>query len=196
MIQRTKHFYRDFPFDLDSGADAIRERNERRTAQFPQRRLSRLAVRRSVHRQCQDRGGLLEPSEEVSRDRHAHPIGEKIHISALQRLLPDPSDAAAAKPYKPTNLEKVLEAIETTYGQAAEGVGQPGADSKPSFDLPVVDWDGHEIPKHGPRAEQLLQLLARRARDAAPAVRPGAVHASAKESQPIFERDAEAPSAP
>jgi hypothetical protein len=194
MIQRTKHYYSDFPFDLDSGPGTLKEWNGAEL--HNSRSVIYYAWRFAIRSIANVKIGAGFYQKEVSRDRHAHPIGEKIHISALQRLLPDPSDAAPAKPYKPTNLENVLEAIETTYRQAAEGVGQPDADSKPSFDLPVVDWDGREIPKHGPRAEQLLQLLARRARDAAPAVRPGAVHASAKESPPVFERSGEAPGAP
>lgn len=194
MIQRTKHFYGDFPFDLDRGAEAVSERHaaELHNSHSAVYYAWRFAIRSIANVKIE--AGFYQ--KEVSRDRHAHPIGEKIHISALRRLLPDPSDGAPAKPYKPTNLENVLEAIETTYGQAAEGVGPPGADSKPSFDLPVVDWDGREIPKHGPPAEQLLQLLARRARDAAPAVRPGAVHAPAQEAPPVFQRSGEAPGAP
>ena len=121
----------------------------------------------------------IEPSfwsyqKEVSRDRHAHPIGEKIHISALQRLFPD---ASTGKPYKPANLEKVLEAIDRTYEHGAGNDGHPGANSKvlAAFELSVVDWDGQEIPKHGLRADRLRQLLARRARDAAPVLSPGAL---------------------
>jgi Uncharacterized alpha/beta hydrolase domain (DUF2235) len=174
MIQRTKHFYRDFPFDLDSGAEAVRERNgaELHNSRSAIYYAWRFAIRSIANVK-------IEPSfwshqKEVSRDRHAHPIGEKIHISALQRLFPD---ASPGKPYKPANLEKVLEAIEKTYENGAGDDGQLGANSdvRAAFDLPVVDWDGHEIPKHGPRADRLRQLLARRARGAAPVLSPGAL---------------------
>lgn len=179
MIQRTKHFYRDFPFDLDSGAGAVRERNgaELHNSRSAVYYAWRFAIRSIANVKIE--ASFWSYQKEVSRDRHAHPIGERIHISALQRLFPDPSDASPAKPYKPANLEKVLKAIEKTYEHRAGDDGQLGANSdvrtKAAFDLPVIDWDGHEIPKLGPRADRLRQLLARRARDAAPAVRPGAL---------------------
>lgn len=170
MIRRTKHFYRNFPFDLDS-AGAVRERNG---AELHNSRSAVYYAWRSAIRSIAN--VKIEPSfwsyeKEVSRDRHARPIGEKIHISALQRLFPGRSDASPAKPYTPANLEKVLDAIEKTY---EHGAGEDG-ETTPSFDLPVVDWDGDEIPKHGSRADRLRQLLARRARNAAPAPRAGAL---------------------
>ena len=113
---------------------------------------------------------------EVSRDRHTHPIGERINISALQRLFPH---TATGKPYRPANLEEVIKAIEKSYEHDAGDDGELDANSdaapKPAIDLPIVDWDGHDIPKHGPRADRLRQLLARRARDPAPMPSPGAL---------------------
>jgi hypothetical protein len=179
MIQRTKHFCRDFPFDLDSAAGAVLERN---AAELHNSRSAiyyawRFAIRSIANVKIE--ASYWRYQKEVSRDRHAHPIGEKIHISALQRLLPDPADAAPAKPYRPANLEKVLEAIEKTYEHGAGDDGPLGANSyvrtKAAFDLPVIDWDGNEIPKKGPSADRLRQLLARRARNAAPVPRPGAL---------------------
>jgi Uncharacterized alpha/beta hydrolase domain (DUF2235) len=178
MIQRTKHYYSDFPFDLGSGAESARERNgaELHNSRSAIYHAWRFAIRSIANVK-------IEPSfwsyqKEVSRDRHAHPIGEKVHISALEPLFPDPSDASPGKPYTPPNLEKVLDSIETTYDHGAEDSRQLGANSdtltKSAFDLPVVDWDGRDMPKTSPRADRLRQLLARRVRDAAPVPSPGA----------------------
>ena len=66
MVRRTKRHYPDFPFDLDPERESDHGLEQGRTAQFPERRLLCLAVRRSIHRQCQDRGGLL-PERGVAR---------------------------------------------------------------------------------------------------------------------------------
>ncbi len=181
IVQRTKRFYPDFPFDLGHGAGAVEERKraELHNSRSAVYHAWRFAIRSIANTKIE--ASFWSHQKEVSRDRHAHPIGEKIHISALQRLFPDPdpSGSSPAKPYKPTNLQKVLEAIELTYkpGEGDDGEPEAGSDgaTTPAFSLPVVDWDGHDIPKHGPRAERLRQLLARRAREVAKAVPPGAL---------------------
>jgi hypothetical protein len=86
MIRRTKHFYPDFPFDIDRSAEKISDRslaalhnsrgNVYRAWPFALRSIANcnIGVNRWMYQ------------AEVSRDRHARPIGEMVHISAIERL--------------------------------------------------------------------------------------------------------------
>ena len=166
MIRRTKHFYPDFPFDIDHKAERTREResaalhNSRRGVYF----ALPLALRSIANSKTRVNRWLYQ--REVSRDRHAWPIGEMIHISALERLLPEKSRSLPEKRYKAANLANVKDWIKKTYEPKLDSEGElalareAGPRQRP-FELPVVDWDGSRITCGCPRAEYLRQLLAR-----------------------------------
>jgi type VI secretion system (T6SS) phospholipase Tle1-like effector len=152
MIQRTKRFYPDFPFDIDHSAEKVRER----TPPALHNSLSGVYLAwpfalRSIANSKTGANRWLH-QREVSRDRHARPIGEMIHISALERLL-------AGENYNAPNLAKVVDWVRQAYEPRPNG-GEP-ASGEPVFELRVVDWDGSRITNGSHRAERVRQLLAR-----------------------------------
>lgn len=165
MIRRTKHYYHDFPFDLDANAETITERelaplhNSRRNIYhaWP------FAIRSIAN--CKTGATFWKHQKEVSRDRHARPIGEMVHISALERFLRAKSVGPIGERYKATNLSKVIGWIKETYEHAAGGDGAQGkselGEDKPTFELPVVDWNGKKITSECARVEYIRKLLAR-----------------------------------
>jgi Uncharacterized alpha/beta hydrolase domain (DUF2235) len=178
MIRRTKRHCSDFPFDPDHDAEKIARRKS--AALHDSRRWIYFAwpfaIRSIANIRTEANRWMYE--KEVSRDRHAQPISEMVHISALERLLPDESNGSSAERYDAANLDKALDAIAATYERNA------GEDDKPipgraihtaraAFELPVVDWDGHRIARRGPRADYLRLLLARRARRVRPSFLAG-----------------------
>ena len=164
MIKRTKHFYPDFPCDLDPNDEAITDRNN--AALHNSRRniyhAWPFAIRSIAN--CKTEASFWRHQKEVSRDRHARPIGEMVHISALERLLPGKSASPTGERYMAANLTKVIAGIKETYGHAAGGDGTPGRSElgqrKPTFELPVVDWNGKKITSDCTRVKYLRELLA------------------------------------
>ena len=167
MIRRTKHFYPDFPFDLDPNAEKIAEK-ERASLHNSRRHVYRVwpfAIRSISN--CKTGAKFWKHQKEVSRDRHARPIGEMVHISALERFLSGKSIGPAGEKYEAGNLGKVIDWIRQAYEPTprdhdARAGSQSGA-SRSTFALPVVDWDGQTITSRCSRAEYLRGLLARRA---------------------------------
>ena len=167
MIQRTKRFYPDFPFD-DRGTKKVTDRTP--AAIQNSRRGVYLALPFALRSIANSRTGAKRwlYQREVSRDRHARPIGEMIHISALERLLAEESVNRPGKRYKAANLAKVMDWVKTTYEPKPDGGGEPtsGHETGPTqsaLELPVVDWDGSRITSRCRSAERVRQLLAREA---------------------------------
>src|ERR1700730_15872845 len=81
---------------------------------------------------------------EVCRDRHADPIAEVIHISALERLgVKVPTDKREHR-YQPKNLLQTLGVINANYGGGA-------AWSTAGPEIRVVSWTGDAFdPKNHP----------------------------------------------
>jgi hypothetical protein len=166
MIRRTKHYYPDFPFDIDANAEKITER-ELASLHNSRRHIYHawpFAIRSIAN--CKTGASFWRHQKEVSRDRHARPIGEMVHISALERLLPDKSVSPTGERYAAANLDKVIAWIKETYER---GPGDEDAQtssesrSKAAFELPVVDWNGRTITSEGRRADYVRELLARHA---------------------------------
>jgi hypothetical protein len=88
-----------------------------------------------------------------------------VHISALERFLPEKSASPAGERYMATNLSKVIAWIKETYEHPAGGACVPGRSElrqgKPTFELPVVDWNGKRITSDCTRVEYLRELLDR-----------------------------------
>jgi hypothetical protein len=161
MIRRTKRFYPDFPFD-DRGEAKITGRKP--AAIHNSLRGVYLALPFSLRSIANSKTGAKRwrYQREVSRDRHAKPIGEMVHISALERVLAVDSVERAATRYKAANLAKVVDWIKDAYEHkpdGAEPVSGHEAPSQPAFELPVVDWDGSRIARRSHRAEELRRLL-------------------------------------
>jgi hypothetical protein len=173
MIKRTKHYHSDFPFDLDANAERIIERklaslhNSRRNIYhaWP------FAIRSIAN--CKTGASFWRHQKEVSRDRHARPIGEMVHVSALERFLSDPSLSSTGDRYEAANLNTVIGWIKATYGHATSSDGAQARSnsraSKPVLSLPVVDWNGKPITSESSRTEYLRQILARHVEEGQPA---------------------------
>jgi Uncharacterized alpha/beta hydrolase domain (DUF2235) len=172
MIRRTKHFYPDFPFDLDPNAEKIAAR-ERASLHNSRRNVYRVwpfAIRSIAN--CKTGANRWRRQAEVSRDRHARPIGEMVHISALERFLPERSVGPTGDKYEAANLDKVIAWIKETYehrlGDEDALARSESGGSMSIFELPVVDWNGQTITSRCSRAEYLRGLLAKRAEHGQP----------------------------
>lgn len=75
--------------------------------------------------------------EFVGFDRHAEPIGEIIHISALLRYGAEVRIDGAPFPYTPENVKRVAPYVAATYGLAAA--------VNLKRQILVVDWDGRPL---------------------------------------------------
>ncbi len=85
MLRRVTHHFPDFPFHRAAwrAADSQWARAIQHEARDGPYRLERLAYRCIANRPVRD---LAFREGAVCHDRHAEPIGEMIHISALERL--------------------------------------------------------------------------------------------------------------
>nr|WP_276555667.1 DUF2235 domain-containing protein [Bradyrhizobium elkanii] len=133
MIKRVRHYYPDFPIDQDRGwkdlnDDEIRlrarsELHDSRTLiyklfPFAYRSISNYPV--AVNRR------RLPMIVNVSRDRHAEPIEERIHVSALFRAFCSPELGYAAR-----NLAGVFRMLAKGFGKEGAEIGIVGGDGEP-----------------------------------------------------------------
>jgi hypothetical protein len=153
MIQRLKHHFEDFPCDawaqrrVDSEWSLARHHDPRRSYYklFPEayRAISNYAI-----------GSLARRQVEVSRDRHAEPIAEMVHISAIERLGQTVEVEDQKRVYSPHNLIAVLPRIEQTY------TGQDAA-TNDTHGVLIVGWDGQPLaPKKAPDYRVAMEALA------------------------------------
>lgn len=136
MLKRVRFHFHDFPADPSGWKTtddrwAIAQQHEARRSfyriePFSLRSIANYAVTGLGVRQCN-----------VSRDRHADPIGEMIHISALARLGAQVKIDGGTESYSPTNLLQVLNIIEETYSPERYKLAGP--------DIHVVDWEGRDL---------------------------------------------------
>jgi hypothetical protein len=169
MIRRTRHFYPDFPFDINRGAEKIKDRSS--AVLHNSRRSIYLAwpfALRSIANHITG-ASRWKYQAEVSRDRHARPIGEMIHISAIERVVAGESSNPPARKYKTANLLRVIDRLKEAYehkpsGEGGSASGAEAGSGHRAYELSVVDWDGTKISKGCGRAEHLRQLLDRETR--------------------------------
>jgi len=132
----VKHYYGQFPFDPQRTWRLIDDRwagapgNEPRGGiyhlwPFAQRMLAN----HSGHPRPRSRDRI------VCYDRHADPIEERVHVSALLRLGQRVVVNGKEQIYRPWNLLCVLDTVEATYGRPAEQAAN-------GVRIPIVDWSG------------------------------------------------------
>ena len=96
----------------------------------------------------------------VCYDRHADPVAEMVHVSALERLGANVQCDNRTTRYRPKNLLHALGAIKTTY--AAERPKEAGPD------ILLVDWSGDVLdcgnPQHQARAQTIVAAAEERLR--------------------------------
>ena len=68
----------------------------------------------------------------VCHDRHANPVGEMVHRSAIERLGCIVQVGKFKRLYAPKNLLTALDAIEATYADSVQN----------GSEVRVVDWSG------------------------------------------------------
>ncbi len=153
MLRRVQHFFPSFPCALGlqralNPDCALASQHEARHGVY---KFFRKAYR-SIANQPVTSLGLFET--EVGRDRHAHPIGEMIHISALLRLGEKVQVDRRDTSHAPRNLLSVLDAIETSYAPDQTG----------GTDLRVVGWDGAVLDPGDDEARRKVSDLVQAAR--------------------------------
>ena len=90
-------------------------------------------------------------------ERHAEPLAEMLHVSAIERLGCEAMTDDDGDIYRPRNLMAVFDAVCATYDFV------PGL-AKPVFDIRIVDWDGHDLAPFKPTERQRAVELLRSAR--------------------------------
>ncbi|WFU62677.1 DUF2235 domain-containing protein [Bradyrhizobium brasilense] len=134
MIKRLRHYYPDFPIDTDRGwkdltDEQIRSRarsklHDSRTLLY---KLFPFAYRSIANYRVAASRRRLPMIVNVSRDRHAEPIEERVHVSALIRAFCVPE-----LQYRARNLASVFEIL-------GKGLGQQSAD------IAIVGYDGEVL---------------------------------------------------
>lgn len=138
MIARTKHFCPDFPcglLNIDPSLNwSAAKQHEARQSIY---RLLKFALRSIANLRAEAKGRF---QTEVSSDRHAVSIGERVRVSAIRRLGEQISVNGVKKRYEPSNLIGVIENIAQTY-KLKEGLANP--------EMPVVGWDNKVLEPPG-----------------------------------------------
>ncbi|MGO7486601.1 DUF2235 domain-containing protein [Rhizobium ruizarguesonis] len=141
MMRRVRHYFDSFPCELPEEPPGDKcyaaPHHEPRQKQY---KLYPLALR-SISNYRTDK--LLRWQAEVSRDRHAAPIAEMVHVAAIRRLGQMVQTEGGERRYLPQNLLSVLPQIEATY-RIPEGT------SPPSHDVLLVARDGRPIDPSDP----------------------------------------------
>jgi uncharacterized protein (DUF2235 family) len=131
MIKRVRHYYPDFPIDengwKDLTADEIRARarctlHDSRTLIY---RLFSFAYRSIANYRLETNRRRIPMIVNVSRDRHAAPIEERVHASALLRALCYPELG-----YSAHNLKTVIEVLAGGLGMDDPEIGIVGSDGE------------------------------------------------------------------
>ena len=137
MIKRVRANFPDFPLDLEEWKDidpkwALADQHEPRRGAFL---LDNFAFRSIANLPSH---GLAKGEANVCWDRHADPIGEMVHISALERLGKIVNIEGRSIRYAPNNLLRVVKPIRETYANCQRATAlEP--------DIRVVDWSGREL---------------------------------------------------
>jgi len=159
MIRRILRHFPDFPISLSDGPkiDPTLRKQWALSSQHNSRkniyRLMPKAIRSISNTKINCRSSFLLGFGElnVSRDRHADPLGESVHIAALLRLGETINIDGSATVYRPKNLLSVLSDIDSFYKTGIHSGRSP---------IGIVDWDGELITRNSVQAAQLLPIIA------------------------------------
>jgi hypothetical protein len=152
MLKRVQFYFPDFPTDPTAWTAtdnlwALAQQHEARQffyriEPFSLRSIANYAVT-----------GLGFGQRNVSQDRHADPIGEMVHVCALDRIGAKVKISDKSAAYAPINLLQVLQTIEATY--------RLKHDRQTELDILVVDWTGNILnPKHSHEQSIVLKSIA------------------------------------
>lgn len=131
MVKRVRHYYPDFPIDetgwqnLTDAQIRARARCELHDSRTLLYKLFPFAYRSISNYRLKTNRRSLPVIINVSRDRHAEPIEERVHVSALLRALDSPELGYAAR-----NLLNVIEVLAGSFGKENPDIGIVGADGE------------------------------------------------------------------
>lgn len=147
MLTRIKHYFPDFPCELDI---QIREEWSLANQHQPRRFFYKLMQRglRSIAN-CSSNPRRWRYECQVSKDRNTNPIGEMIHISALERLGKRVAIDSRIAVYSPQNLVSVIPHIQATYSIEHRGLDN-------HTQIRVVDWSSRIL--HPTETEDRLKV--------------------------------------
>jgi Uncharacterized alpha/beta hydrolase domain (DUF2235) len=150
MIKRIRTHFGDFPIDPGwknvDGTWALADQHEPRQGIY---RGETFALRSIANLPLTQLGWY---QSNVCWDRHADPIGEMVHISALERLGASVDSEGRSIRYQPANLLRAIGAIRATYGK---GLGVPA----PENDVRVVAWCGRDLHPEDPADRAVVNEL-------------------------------------
>jgi hypothetical protein len=150
MLKRLHFYFPDFPTKT-SAWQAIDDRwatAQQHESRQPVYRVEPYSLRSIANYAVT---GLGFRQANVSRDRHADPIGEMIHISALEGAGQQVQVGSRRDRYAPANLVQVLQVVEETYSGAEVRLDGP--------DIHVVDWSGREFDPALPHDQQTVRKV-------------------------------------
>ncbi|TPN00434.1 DUF2235 domain-containing protein [Mesorhizobium sp. B2-3-3] len=151
MLKRIGHFFPQFPFRSDREWATVGESwsfaPHHNSRSLPFRFMP--SALRVINNSSALRGRAFETI--VCQDRNADPIGEMVHVSALNRLGARIYNGEVMSEYYPANLIASLKAIEATYGLSQKTSGR--------YDLLVVDWSGVPMDPKNPRDVSKIRIL-------------------------------------
>jgi uncharacterized protein (DUF2235 family) len=166
MLRRVRAHYKDFPVNLDDRHVWQSPDASWATADQHNSRSPTYWVRPFVHRSINNYAGQATfwmrhapywcHDSFVGHDRHAEPIAEMVHISALERYGEQVSAGARRSWYSPRSLAVILPYIGATYDL-------PGSPQSQPREVRVVDWNGESLDpdKEDHRARVAALLLGR-----------------------------------
>src|SRR5262249_25050364 len=97
--------------------------------------------------------------QEVCRDRHAHPIAEMVHVSAIERLGQVTRVGKRSRRYLPANLLAALPEIRRTYKLSHADAHARGTD------ILIVGWHGKVLDPNSEKDRAAASDLIRAAED-------------------------------
>jgi hypothetical protein len=158
MLKRVCAHFPDFPFDPGAWKNvgpgwATADQHEPRKGPYL---LESFALRSIAN--C-PLTGLGFRQADVCWDRHADPIGEMIHISALERLGAKVRSDDVPIRYAPKNLLQVLDVVHASYS----GLGGAPLLGRP--EIRVVDWSGQDLDPANAANQISVQKVIADARD-------------------------------
>lgn len=153
MTKRVKAYYPDFPCKI-SAEEPVGHRLAFAPQHEPRKSfycLMPFALRSIAN--CDPKPRRWRYERGVSRDRNVEPIGEMVHIAAIERLGQPVMTDRRKSIYRPTNLLAVLPLIFDTYSMESNNrrVGTP---------ILIVDWSGKVLRPESAERSRVQTIIA------------------------------------